>query len=207
MYTSIDDAEINEIIREHREWMESGCKNDNKTKLFFADLLGLDLSNVCLDRAWAAYADFRCCDLVSTSLKNVDFFNCFFQFADAREIDFTDATIIRSDLTEMHAARCSFCGTDMRATVLNHVDCTGADFTGADLRGADLRGGNFTGANFTGADLRGVDYFAAPDDAVNPRPDNLCGGMYEDAVFEDAIFKGTLMDEGLANHLRNLGII
>lgn len=73
--------------------------------------------------------------------------------------DFTDAVLVRANLSFHQLGQAKFVNADLTDAVLRGADLSGADFTGSRLFGADFTGAKLDGARFDGA--------AGIDEAIN----------------------------------------
>ena len=125
---------IKEILKDHKEWIESNREKGKKADLSGANLSDANLTGANLFSANLFSADLRYADLSGADLR----------YADLRDANLTGADLISANL---RAANLS--GADLlRANLLR------ADLNGANLRAANLSGADLTGANLSGADLR-----------------------------------------------------
>ena len=109
----ISDDELNEILANHKLWIDSKSKYGNHANLCDADLSGANLSDVALRGANLNDADLSGADLSGANLSDVAL----------RGANLNDA-----DLS----------GADLRGADLRGANLRDADLSGADLRGANL---------------------------------------------------------------------
>lgn len=198
--------ELEKMLQSHREWLKSNHKEGNRAVFTGRVLHKCDhaLTGRCLDQISGICADLSDLTLSNTRFRQSMLRNSQLSAISAENADFTQSNLVGSEMTSMYAPGCIFRGADLRAVCLAASICRDSDFTGADLRGAMLCGCDFTSADFTGADLRGVDYLGKlgiVSDYIDPD-----GRILNAATFTGAIFKGTLMDEGLRAYLHKFGI-
>ena len=108
----ISDDELNEILANHKLWIDSKSKYGNHANLCDADLSGANL---------------RGADLNGANLHRADLHR-----ADLRDADLNGANLRGANL----------CGAILYRANLNGADLNGANLRGADLNHADLRGAN-----------------------------------------------------------------
>ena len=108
----ISDDELNEILRNHKLWVDSDGENGNRANLSYADL---------------SYADLSSTDLSSTDLSGADLSG-----ANLRGANLRGANLYRADLH----------GAILNGTILRGAALLGADLRGANLYRADLHGAN-----------------------------------------------------------------
>lgn len=99
-------TELDDILRKHKQWVESDRQSGSRAGLFGAHLLGADLSNAVLTEA-----DLRGADLDGADLRG----------ADLGGVDLPAAVLT---------------GADLRGADLIQANLRGAHLGGADLRGA-----------------------------------------------------------------------
>ena len=128
----ISKEELTEILRKHKNWLDTGIKNEN-SKL--ADLQHANLQHADLRKADLRCADLRKADLSYTYLSDADL-----RCADLRNANLQCANLQRADL--------------------QHANLQRADLRKADLRCADLRCADFKSTYLEGADLRGAKEYA-----------------------------------------------
>jgi len=110
----MDKDNLQTILSDHREWLESGCKVGSGADLRGADLRGADLRGAYL----------RGADLSDADLRGADLRGAYLRGADLSDADLSDA-----DLR----------GADLRDAYLRGADLSDADLRGAYLRDAYLR--------------------------------------------------------------------
>ena len=110
--------ELNEVLRLHKQWLES---NGNKGKR--ADMRGADLQNADLQNADLQNADMRGADLQNADLQNADM---------------KDADMQRANLQGADMRGADMRGADMHRAYMKDADMQRANLQGADIRGADV---------------------------------------------------------------------
>ena len=135
----ISDDELNEILANHKLWIDSNSKYGNRANLRGADLHYADLRGANLNDA----------NLYGASLNN----------ADLSDANLSDANLRDADLRGANLR-----GADLRGANLHYADLYGASLNDADLRDADLSGADLSDASLYRADLRGanLDYSCLP---------------------------------------------
>ena len=106
--------ELNEVLRLHKQWLES---NGNKGKR--ADMRRANLKNADMRGADMRGADMHRADMKDAKLQNAYLYGAHMQDADMRGADMKDA--------------------DMKDAKLQGADMRGADMRGADLKGTDMK--------------------------------------------------------------------
>ena len=125
--------ELAEIVKLHREWLESGNRSGKR-----ADLSGASLDNTSLVNTNLSGAIFR-----GASLKNADL-----QGATLIHANFSDVDLSRANLENANLLLVDFTGADLKDAVLTDTALP-AERTQSSIR----RGPRFTDANLENADL------------------------------------------------------
>ena len=115
--------ELNEILEQHRIYLETNGKHGQR-----ADLRNADLRNIYLVGINLGYAD-----LTGAYLCGANLCNCDLCCADLSDADLTGAYLRGAGLI-----KAKLFDTNLRYADLSDADLRGADLTGADLRGAKL---------------------------------------------------------------------
>ena len=112
--------ELNEVLKQHKLWLDTKGEEGKRADLIGADLEGVDLRD----------ANLTCASLEGAYLKGADL-----RFANLRFTNFIGANLRGAYLTD----------ADLEGAVLE-----GADLEGADLKGANLSYTKLDGANLEG---------------------------------------------------------
>lgn len=126
-------AELREILRQHKLWLESNGKSGVR-----ADLRGADFTSGLADNA----------NLFGSELAGVEL-----QRADLREINLCFADLSAVDLSSAELNQAKLAATWLPRADLSHADMRGAFLTLANLREANLTGTELKDADFYGADM------------------------------------------------------
>ena len=154
----ISDDELNEILANHKLWIDSNGKYGNHANLRDA--------NLC--EAVLHYADLRDANLNGANLHHANLCNANLNGANLHHANLCDAILHYADL---HHAN------------LSGADLSGADLSDANLSGANLHHANLCNANLNGANLRDADLSGANlDYSCLPL---WCGSLY--ANFDDRL--------------------
>ena len=113
----ISDDKLNEILANHKLWIDSNSKYGNRANLCGADLCGANLSGANLSGANLYGANMYCANLRGADLHYADLSGAVLHYA-------------------------NLCDAGLRGANLRGADLRGATLNGADLNGADLRGAN-----------------------------------------------------------------
>jgi uncharacterized protein YjbI with pentapeptide repeats len=183
-------ADLEEILRKHREWSDSNGKSGTRAYLdgahiLFAHLPGANLSGAYLRGAYLVGADLIDANL-SANLSGAELTDAYLIGAFLWGADLNNATL---ELAKLMAARLN--DADLRTANLDNAYLDDADLTGADLTGANFHGADVAGAHFEPKslpELRGIaaarnlellTYFDNPDSLVQLRK------QFEDGGFRD----------------------
>ena len=130
----ISDDELNEILANHKLWIDSNSKYGNHANLCDADLSGADLCD----------ADLSGADLSGANLN--------------------DANLSSADLSGANLYGANLYGANLCGANLNDANLSSANLRGANLNDANLSSADLSGANLYGANLRGanLDYSCLP---------------------------------------------
>jgi hypothetical protein len=111
--------------------------------------------------------------LLGYDFQRAKFNNAWWQWIDAREVDFYKAELVQAGLREAFLSRAVLYDVKLAGSTL-----VGAQLDGADLQRADLTNARLNGANLKDADLRGADLTGANLDNANLRGAKLEGAVY-----------------------------
>lgn len=126
-------TDLDEIVREHQQWLRTGKLQGRRCDLHRAKLGGVDLSSQDLSDANLAGADLSDAKLHGTILDN----------ADLSEAKLNGTLVIASKLRAALLNRAS-----LENALLGEADLESADLFGATLGGVDLSGTNLSGSIF-----------------------------------------------------------
>ncbi len=132
---------FNNIIADHRRWLDSDGNRGKKAVLIRAVLVGVDLYGARLSQANFQGADLRGADLSE---------------ADLYEADFEDAILADAILAWASLDGANLKWADLQGAELRWANLEGTNLTGANLRFADFEGANLKGAKLCEADLYGT---------------------------------------------------
>lgn len=172
----MDQKKINEILRDHKEWVESNGGEGKRANFRGIDLRGADLHDACLFEV-----DLRGADLHWANLCGAYLFG-----ADLRNADLCGADLHNAILCNANICSANLCGSDLRLADLHGVHFRGANISEADLRGAMMPKGIYT-AGGVGSEQRYTYY-----DAVNDRV--ICGCWDDDSGNHLNSFKKRIED-------------
>jgi hypothetical protein len=115
--------ELNEVLRLHKQWLESNGNKGKRAHMHRANLQGAYMQGVNMQGAYMQGVNLQNAHMRDANLKGTDM-----QGADMQ-------------------------GADMQGVNLQGANMQRADLQNADMRGADRRGTNMKGANLKGANL------------------------------------------------------
>ena len=135
---------LNEILANHKLWIDSNIEYGNRANLRGASLRGASLSD----------ADLRGANLCDADLSGADLSDANLSDADLSGANLSDANLRGADLSD----------ADLRDASLRGANLNYANLRGASLRGANLRDANLCDANLSDADLcdANLDYSCLP---------------------------------------------
>ena len=145
-------AELEEILRIHKEWRDSDGKGGRQADLTGADLTGADLIGADLTGANLTGAD-----LIGANLTGANLTGANLTGANLREAILTGSSLDYAYLTGANLIDTDLTGADLREAILDYANLSRADLTGANLAHANLAHADLTGANLTRAILSHAD--------------------------------------------------
>ena len=145
----ISTDKLNEILANHKLWIDSNSEYGNR-----ANLSGANLSDAILRGA-----NLNDANLCSTDLSGVTLNDANLHRADLRGANLCDADLSDADLSDAILR-----GATLNDANLHRADLRGATLSDATLNGANLRSATLNGADLSGTDLRGanLDYSCLP---------------------------------------------
>jgi len=120
--------DLEEILREHRQWLESDKKEGAQAKLNHANLAGAPLEGANLTDAFLAGATLEGANLTNANLTHALLYRANLTGADLDHANLTDAWVLGADLT--HA---SLFGANLTSAQLNYANLTDAWVGGANF--------------------------------------------------------------------------
>ena len=178
--------ELEQILADHRRWLESEKRQGKRADLSGANLDGLDLSGVLLSGANFRGASLNKTNLSSAQLIHADFSGASLQGTNLRRADlllanFSGANLSGADLSGAAPASDNPYVSTRRGPKFKEADLTDALFVEtycyrSDFSGAKLIRTNFSQSYLSDADLRGA---------------NLSGNDLSEAVLVNAHLEGS----------------
>ena len=189
-------AELEDILRNHKEWQESEGMAGRQAFLKNADLTGAFLIGAALSGA----------DLSDTVLTGADLSEALLDYANLARADLTGANLTGADLS--HA---DLTGADLSGAVLSHAhlvdtDLSGANLARADLTDADLTGASLVRANMAGADLQATIFQpnSVPEGRYVATADNLPFLTYKSSPAALVQLRNVFKNGGFLNQERKI---
>ena len=165
-YSDISESAIEQAVREHAEWIESGGKNGNRIELEGARIVsfsfrgkvlagarfrrcsfaGLDMSGVVLDMADLSYADLTHSNLEKASLKGTTL----------RGADLSNSNMAGARIEAMVLKGNKQWPSNLDGAIIQNSDLTNASFAHSIMNYADISGSILVGTNFVDVDLSKV---------------------------------------------------
>jgi uncharacterized protein YjbI with pentapeptide repeats len=172
--------ELEKILEENRQWVDSGKKLGTRADLSGADLIDMglvgadlrdaNLTGANLTQANLAYAKLTHADLTeATAYYGLRLTHADLTYAILTKAALFQAKLTDADLTGATVIHATLGGADLTHANLTDANLTHANLTDADLTGANLTQADLTHANLTDAELSGV---------------WLGGGNLDGAIFE-----------------------
>jgi uncharacterized protein YjbI with pentapeptide repeats len=134
---SLSDQRLQEILWQHRKWVETDGREGTRADLKRADLYQVDLREANLSGANLSGADLREANLWASNLSRANLSGANLSAEYGMEGNLNSLTMV---------------------PLRDRVSLRGADLRGADLYGADLREANLSRANLSGANLSGASF-------------------------------------------------
>ncbi|MCP4135413.1 MAG: pentapeptide repeat-containing protein [bacterium] len=150
--TQISKDELDNILKLHKEWSESGGKSGER-----ADLSGADLSGADLREADLSGAKLNGANLIEANLTGANFSGANLRGADLRGAYLRGAKLSGADLCEADLSGAKLSGANLSGADLCEAKLSGADLKGADLREADLKEADLREADLKSADFKSAD--------------------------------------------------
>ena len=167
----ISNKQLETILFEHKQWLESKGEEGARANLSNLDLRGIDLKNSSLMRA---------------ILRGVNLSGVSLEGADLREADLAGSSLEGVNLKDAKITGTNFEHTNLKNAILDGVEGLYANFTlsnlenssfiGATLEGVNLSDTNSKNANFSNSFLKRGDF----NDSV------LCGANFSNADLENS---------------------
>ena len=158
----ITQEELNEILKNHKLWLNSNGKEGERADLSYTDLSYTDLSYTDLSYTDLSYTDLRYANLEGAYLYKADLYK-----ADLYKADLYKANLYKADLRGANLYKADLRGANLYSADLYRTSLNGANLEGADLYKANLRKANLYNANLTNANITGANLYNADLEGAN----------------------------------------
>ena len=135
---NISQAELDEVLKQHRKWLNSDYNKGNQADLSYIDLSGLDLQYANLHGANLQGSDLRYADLEEADLDTANLMNANLQGANLHSADLGDADLQHSDLQCANLQHADLGDTDLRNANLQCANLQYADLWDTNLKNAKI---------------------------------------------------------------------
>jgi len=181
----------NEMLEQHRRWVDSGHKEGEQLKVDGGDWSKMDFLGANLQQAFFKSvkfrnADFTDADLSAASLLACDFSGATFRQANLSYVQADKAHFTSSDMTGFTAENAGFSGANFQDARLDEANLRQAMLLEANLQGASLKSASLVNANLDQADLREADLPDADLSGASLRRAKMQGAYVGDAVLDGA---------------------
>ena len=130
----MEKEKIDEILRSHKEWIDTNGKKGKRADFSNKDLINVDLHGADLSNA----------NFMGTDLSNANFMGT----------DLSNANFYKAILCHANLSEAKLVGAILNSAILLRVDFRGADLYGADLSHADISDANLCCSNLSNSDFR-----------------------------------------------------
>jgi uncharacterized protein YjbI with pentapeptide repeats len=192
---SPSEEELEGILREHKEWLESEGEErkraDLSTKsLISAHLPGVDLRRADLSEVDLREADLSQADLREANLSKADLGGADLSEADLRGADFSEGNLRTAMLTGANLQEANFSKVDFREADLSGASLSDTNLSKANLSDTDLSGTDLWGADLSGTELQNKDLSDARLQVANLSESNLSNTNLSGAGLQKADLSG-----------------
>jgi uncharacterized protein YjbI with pentapeptide repeats len=223
MTTKLSQAEFDELVELHAQWVGSDEKAGKWLKLSKRDCSGLVANNKNLAQSvWSS------CDLSSMSFVDADLTDARFHNCKLSKADFSSATLNGCEITECDADEATFARADVIKANFSHstfrdanfrevegndphfqwVTLSATNFADAIIEQADFRHAKLDSSTFEDANLKGADFDLSSAEGIGAvvfrgvnaqnatfLQADLTGADFEGAVLEDADFDAAKIED------------
>ena len=183
-YRKISEVELDQIIENHQNWLESDAEEGLRANLSDVDLSGhtflnTDLSQAFFDRSNFEKANFSGCTLKKTVFNNAVLNYIDFSYADLKNASLSEAQIKEGKLTKAKLQNAILKKTNLVEAKLAGAELNGANLFRSDMRKTDLESvvglneANLQYANLEGATGLLGNEFAQADVTGTKLPDGI----------------------------------
>ncbi len=167
-------ADLDEILRKHKLWVETDKREGERANLTDAYLIDANLSGVNLNGA----------DLIRANLT----------YANLSGANLASADLIRAILGGANLSGANLASADLSWAKLNLADLRGAKLTGAKLIAAELMVANLSGAELLNANLNGAELINTDLSGAFLYSADLSGALIMDTYLTNANMTGVNFD-------------
>ncbi|WP_051326959.1 pentapeptide repeat-containing protein [Desulfatibacillum aliphaticivorans] len=213
----ISDEELQQVLAEHKKWVDSKHKEGKRADLRKTDLTGRDLSHVNLEWAYLQKALLENSNLSKAVLGYANLRKTVLSKVNFTEADLSSVDIEKAILPKAIMHRSSLRLSNFHKSNLRQVNLCGASIWGADLQKAFLWKANLQKANLRGANLRSADLRNANLQKTNLKDANLeeanvtdvkydrntpCKGIRVTSCYGSAMFKAFAQHQDFLEELQ-----
>lgn len=135
--------QLDEILKEHKAWVESDKKEGKRANLSYLNLVSANLNWANLSGADFSGSDLRCADLTRANLSDAEFRDAnlcraYLSGANLSGANLSDAKLIGADLSDADLSDANLIRTEFFHANLRRAYFNGATLSKVKLRGADL---------------------------------------------------------------------
>ena len=169
----MEQKELNNILDNHKLWLESYARKGERANLKGADLRDIDLTGVNLECAVLEGVN-----LEGATIENVNLERAVLEDANLKGAKLRGERLIGAYLIGADLKGADLVGANLIYAHLQNANLVGANLEGTNLRCANLEGANLVGANLSNASLRCADLSGAnvENAILPPSLDNLPEG-------------------------------
>jgi uncharacterized protein YjbI with pentapeptide repeats len=131
----MDVYEMNEILEDHKVWLETDGKRGAKANF---QRVALDFEK--LQRSDLRMANFQGASLIQADLKGAKLEGANLTAADLTGANLSGAYLQNAQLNSANLTNANFAGADLRDAILMHADAVGTNFERANLTGCSVYG-------------------------------------------------------------------
>lgn len=186
-----ENAELQAIIQEHAEWVNTEGKSGRRANFRQADLRQVQLANAFLPEASFRGADLTQANLSGCDLRGADLSEAILTGTNLDHANLGGAILPRTNLQTANLQGADFQGADLSSAILagghfTQLNLANAILLEADLQGVNMPATQFSGANLRGARLNGADLSGSDFSYANCRDTDFSQAILDGALFQGA---------------------
>lgn len=181
----ISDEDLQEILEEHRKWVESDGTEGKRADLRKTNLDGRNFEGVILKRAYLQGAYLRGANLARADLTEANLFHAKLQSTPIGKTNLSNTILIGANLQEANFYQAFLASADLRRATLMQANFQEAHLLNANLRMAKGKGTDFRNANLEESKLQNADLREAKLQGAHLKKSN-----WTDADLRSANLKG-----------------